>query len=79
MTNLAKNLKNITKNKPYAIGEIGVIPDLAAMEKEQTDWLWFMMWSGVFVLEDKFNTVEAYKKQFHADNAITLDKLPKLF
>lgn len=73
------NLKNITKNKPYAIGEIGVIPDVEAAEQEQADWLWFMMWSGVFVLEETYNTAEAYRKQFRANYAITLDKLPKLY
>lgn len=72
-------ITSITGNKPFAIGEIGVIPDIEAVEKEQADWLWFMMWSGVFVLEDKFNTAEAYKKQYNAEYAITLDKLPKLY
>lgn len=74
-----EELKKITPNKPYAIGEIGVIPELAAVEAEQADWLWFMMWSGEFVLEEKHNTVEAYKKQYHSSYAITLDKLPKLY
>lgn len=73
------NLKNITKNKPYAIGEIGVIPDVEAVEQEQADWLWFMMWSGVFVLEETYNTAEAYRKQFCSNYAVTLEKLPKLY
>lgn len=72
-------LKQVTANKPYAIGEIGVIPDVEAMEQEQADWLWFMMWSGVFVLEDTYNTADAYKKQYCAEYAITLEKLPKLY
>lgn len=72
-------LKKVTANKPYAIGEIGVIPNLAAVEKEQADWLWFMMWSGVFVLEEAYNTVDAYKEQFSSGYAITLENLPKLF
>ena len=79
MKNQLDALHKVTENKPYAIGEIGVIPDLDAMEKEQADWLWFMMWSGVFVLEEEYNTVTAYKKQFNADYAITLDKLPVLY
>ena len=73
------NLKKITKNKRFAIGEIGVIPDLEAMKTERADWLWFMMWSGVFVLEETYNTAEEYRKQYHSDYAITLDKLPKLY
>ena len=72
-------LKKVTGNKPFAIGEIGIIPDIAAVKREQADWLWFMMWSGVFVLEDKFNTAEAYKTQYNAEYAITLEKLPKLY
>ena len=73
------NLKKITDNKMFAIGEIGVIPDVEAMKKEKADWLWFMMWSGDFVLKETYNTAEAYDKQYHADYAITLDKLPKLY
>ncbi len=72
-------LKNVTSDKPYAIGEIGVIPDIAAVESEGADWLWFMMWSKDFVLVDTYNTPEEYRKQFHANYAITLEKLPKLY
>ncbi len=79
MKSALDNLKKVTANKPYAIGEIGVIPDVEAVEKEQADWLWFMMWSGVFVLEEAYNTVEVYRKQFCANYSITLDKLPKLY
>ncbi len=74
-----ESLKSVTTEKPFAIGEIGVIPDLEAAEKEQADWLWFMMWSGVFVLTEEYNTAEVYKKQFQAEYAVTLDKLPKLY
>jgi len=72
-------LKKVTGNKQFAIGEIGVIPDIVAVKEENADWLWFMMWSGVFVLGEEYNTAEAYKTQYHSDYAITLDKLPKLY
>ena len=72
-------LKNVTSHKPYAIGEIGVIPDIDAVEAEGADWLWFMMWSKDFVLQDTYNTAEEYCKQYHANYAITLDKLPQLY
>lgn len=72
-------LKQVTANKPYAIGEIGVIPDLEAVRDEKADWLWFMMWSGVFVLEETYNTAEIYQKQYNSAYAITLDQLPKLY
>jgi beta-mannanase len=72
------SLKEVTPNKPYAIGEIGTVPDIAAVEAEETDWLWFMMWSKDFVLADTYNTAEEFRKQFNAKYAITLDKLPKM-
>lgn len=72
-------LTAVTSNKPFAIGEVGIIPDIDALIEEQADWRWFMVWSGGFVLEEKFNTAEAYKKQYNSKYAITLDKLPKLY
>ena len=74
-----KVLQSIIEYAVGAIEEIGVVPDVEAMEKEEADWLWFMMWSGGFVLEETYNTAEAYRKQFRAEYAITLDKLPKLY
>ena len=74
-----EELRKVTVNKRFAIGEIGVIPDVDAVKEEQADWLWFMMWSGVFVLEDTYNTAEAYKKQYNNGYAITQEKLPKLY
>lgn len=73
------NLKTITVNKPYAIGEIGTVPDINAVEAEGADWLWFMMWSKDFVLTDTYNSAEEYCRQFNAEYAITLEKLPKLY
>lgn len=73
------SLKKVTANKPYAIGEIGTVPDIDAVEAEGADWLWFMMWSKDFVLVDTYNTAKEYRKQFNAKYAITLDKLPKLY
>ena len=73
------SLKEVTVNKPYAIGEIGTVPDVAAVEKEGADWLWFMMWSKEFVLADTYNLAEEYRRQFNATYAITLDKLSKLY
>jgi len=38
-----------------------------------------MMWSKEFVLEEKWNKAEAFKKQFNTEYAITLEKLPELY
>ncbi len=72
-------LKEITSEKPFAIGEIGTIPKISEMEKEKADWLWFMMWSGGFVLSERFTTEEVFREQYNHACAVTLDNLPKLY
>lgn len=79
MKPLLERLQQITEQKPFAIGEIGVLPDIDATRTENADWLWFMTWSGGFVLEETYNTEQAFQKQYHSEYAITLDKLPKLY
>lgn len=68
-------LRTLNADKPAAIGEVGILPDLDAIVRENTDWLWFMTWSGPFVLEDRFNTPEVYNAVYRHPYAITLDKL----
>ena len=70
-------LLSVAPSKPVAIGEIGTVPAISDMEKAGVDWLWFMMWSKVFVLTEEFNTKEEFRKQFKDAYAITLDKLPR--
>ncbi|MBO5351878.1 MAG: beta-mannosidase [Lachnospiraceae bacterium] len=79
MTEKLDSLKKITSGKPFAIGEIGTIPKISEMEKEKADWLWFMMWSGDFVLSDRFTTEEVFREQYNHAYAVTLDNLPKLY
>ena len=74
-----ENLKKVTCKKPFAIGEIGTIPAIAEMKPNEADWLWFMMWSGDFILSEKFTTEEVFRMQYQHSDAVTLDQLPKLF
>ncbi|MBQ9122839.1 MAG: beta-mannosidase [Lachnospiraceae bacterium] len=69
-------LSMVSPSKPVAIGEIGTVPAISDMKEAGVDWLWFMMWSKVFVLTEEFNTKEEFRKQFNDTYAITLDKLP---
>ena len=72
-------LSQFASKKPLAIGEIGTIPSIEAIEKEKLDWLWFMVWSNDFVMTEKFTTEEFYKEQYNQEYAITLEKLPRLY
>lgn len=72
-------LKAVSDTKPLALGETGILPDVAAIAREGLDWLWFMTWSGPFVFGERFNTEVYYRELFTHPYAITLDKLPKLY
>lgn len=72
-----EELQGITPNKLYAMGELGLFPGIDRMKEEGAEWLWFMMWSGEFVLTEKCTTEAVLKEQYNHPYAITLDKLPK--
>ena len=73
-------LVQITKaEKGAAIAETGIIPDADALMETKTPWLWYMTWSGCFVLTEEFNEYEALKRLYYHEYAVTLDKLPKLY
>ncbi len=72
-------LRQVSAQKPMAIGENGILPDVAAIAQAGPDWLWFMTWSGPFVIGERFNTEQSYRAQYSHDYAVTLDKLPKLY
>lgn len=64
-------------DKGAAIAETGVIPDGDALAADHTPWLWYMTWSGGFVLTEEHNSFDALRRLYHHEYAVTLDKLPK--
>lgn len=71
--------------KMVALTETGVIPDPDLLLKTKAKWLWFMTWSGEFVLaEDQRVYSEAYteaamlKKAYNHGYVITKEELPQL-
>ncbi len=70
-------LKTVTAaDKGIAIAETGIIPDADALMAESVPWLWYMTWSGGFVLTEEQNSFDALRRLYHHDYAVTLDKLP---
>ena len=65
--------------KITALGEVGPIPSVEEIKDNQIPWVWFMMWSRMFVKTEKFTSIEEFKKVYNSDYSITLDKLPKLY
>lgn len=73
-------LKSITlSDKLAAIAEIGVLPDPEKAIAENAAWSYYMTWSNIFCLGEKFSTYEKMKKIYESEYSVTLDKLPKLY
>lgn len=69
--------ENTSKQKPAAIGECGVLPDIEIMKKNKTDWSYYMVWSKEFVMTEKYVTYEKLKAMYQSPYAITLEKYKK--
>mgnify|MGYP002511151315 CR=1 FL=1 len=48
-------------NKPMALAETGILPDIHMLEKSRVPWCYYMTWSKGFVLTQDFNSHEALK------------------
>lgn len=73
-------LASITSaSKLCAVGEIGTIPSITALEKSRIPWSWFMTWCGEFVTTENNTTSDELIKAYTSDYSITLDKLPPLY
>ena len=79
LANEYRTLRELTPNKPIALGEVGILLSLEQIARKKLDWLWFMIWSKPFVLEERFNTSDAFREQCQHPYAITLDKLPGIY
>lgn len=64
-------------DKPFALAEIGILPDIEKLELSKIPWCYFMIWSKGFVVTEEFNAFEDLKKMYQSNYAITLDQLPK--
>lgn len=82
-TDHAKELRElaaITKaEKPYAIAEIGTIPDVEAVIGNRIPWSYYMTWSNEFGRTEQYTSKEELKKAYSFENAVTLSRLPKFY
>ena len=82
-TDLAKEYAEILQvtsaDKLAAVAEIGTIPDVPALTANNVPWCWFMTWSGGFTNSEKFTSFAELRRAYSCENAVTLDKLPKLY
>ena len=70
---------SISTEKLAAVAEIGTIPDVPALIEHRVPWSWFMTWSGSFTTSENFTSYDELRRAYSCENAVTLDKLPKLY
>ena len=63
----------------YAIAETGTLPDVDAIAEEHIPWSYYMTWSKSFCMSEQYTDNAQLIKTYKSDNAITLDKLPRLY
>lgn len=68
-----------TKEKIYAIGETGTVPDVHKIVEQGVPWTYYMTWSNDFGKTEKFSSKETLRKNYKGSDAVTLSKLPKLY
>ena len=57
--------------KPAALAEIGILPDIKALEKSRVPWCYYMTWSKGFVMTEEFNSHEALREIYGSAYAVT--------
>lgn len=60
-----------TVQKPTALAEIGILPNINMLEMSRVPWCYYMTWSKGFVMTEDFNTHEALSDIYHSDYAVT--------
>ncbi len=74
---LVKLKKMTTAEKIYAIGEIGPLPDVDSILKNELDWVYYMTWSNEFGKSEQYTTNKHLKGIYDNPNSVTLSRLNK--
>ena len=68
-----------TADKLCAVAETGTIPDISALTEHKIPWCWYMTWSKDFTCTEKFTSFDELRRAYNCENAVTLERLPKLY
>lgn len=66
-----KLLAVMGEEKPVALAEVGILPDMEMLEKSRVPWRYYMTWSKEFVLTEEYNSHEALRSVYGSTYAIT--------
>lgn len=59
------------EEKPVALAEIGILPDMELLKKSRIPWRYYMTWSKDFVLTEAFNSHEDLRRVYESAYTIT--------
>lgn len=60
-------------DKPVALAEIGTLPDMELLGETKVPWIYYMTWSGGFVLTDEVNSRKDLQKVYGHPYSIKLN------
>lgn len=66
-------IRNTTAQKPAALAEIGILPDIKLLSESKTPWIYYMTWSGKFVLTEDMNSSEELRYIYGNNYSIDLN------
>lgn len=80
--NIMLFLQSISKNKPIAMSECGIFPDIQSIADEKAMWAFIGQWGGNYLMTDdgklaeENNTAAELIKMYNNNLTLTRDKLP---
>lgn len=67
-----KLMKETTRNKVAALGEVGYLPDIRLLERSKVPWAYYMCWSKEFCIGEQYNTKRRLREMYDSPYAIKL-------
>ncbi|RDC61824.1 glycosyl hydrolase [Adhaeribacter pallidiroseus] len=64
--------------KMITLSEAGSFPDVDNLVKDGAAWSWYMPWYGSYTRNNRYNSLDLWKKMFAHAYVITLDEMPDL-
>ena len=64
-------IKETSRNKVAALGEVGYLPDIDILERSRVPWAYYMCWSKEFCIGEQYNRKEDLKRLYQSDYALS--------
>lgn len=62
--------------KPAALHECGKLPSVRALQENDIEWLWFLVWHSNYIDKEEVNTIAEVVGTYTSDYVLTMDEMP---